>query len=177
MNSRQLRELVRETLQFLDPVIPYSPQAEDLVLMTIAHESQNGAYLKQVNGPALGICQMEPRTHDDIWDCYLCSRDDLSELIYSLSIYGYKELRWMLPAPEEMVWNLKYAIAMCRVHYYRVPEALPELEPLSACLDRGHQTELLLTDLSKYAKKYYNTELGKATSDKYLQDYLRFYGA
>ena len=157
MNSKQLRELVRETLQYLHPVIPYSPQAEDLALMTIAHESFNGAYLKQDNGPALGICQMEPRTHDDIWDCYLCYRDDLSEPIYSLSVSSnyFAEL----PNPEEMVWNLKYAIAMCRVHYYRVPEALPDSIP----------------ELAKYAKKHYNTELGKATSEDYFVAYEMYY--
>ena len=150
MNSKQLRELVRETLEYLDPVIPYSKQAEDLVLMTIAHESNNGEYIRQVNGPALGICQMEPRTHDDIWENFLAYSEELSQTLYG--IYTCEK--------EELVWNLKYAIAMCRVHYYRVPEALPDD----------------IIGLSKYAKKYYNTEAGKATAEKYLSDYTRYYG-
>ena len=150
MNSKQLRELVRETLEYLHPVIPYSKVAEDLVLMTIAHESHNGMYLKQMGGPALGICQMEPATHDDIWDNFLEYRQELSQMLYEINTCEI----------DELVWNLKYAIAMCRVHYYRVPEALPDD----------------LIGLSDYAKKYYNTELGKATAEKYLDAYYYFYG-
>ena len=156
MNSKQLRELVRETLEYLHPVIPYSKTAEELLLMTIAHESQNGEYLRQVNGVALGICQMEPRTHDDIWDNFLEYRRELSQMLYEINTCEI----------DELVWNLKYAIAMCRVHYYRVPEALPSAQ--------GEVENLIL--LSKYAKKYYNTEAGKATAEKYYKDYRRYYG-
>ena len=152
MNSKQLRELVRETLEYLDPVIPYSKQAEDLVLMTIAHESHNGMYLRQVEGPALSLVMMEPITHDDTWVNFLQFRRNLASLLEGISVGG---------TAEELVWNLKYAIAMCRVHYYRVPEALPDD----------------LIGLSDYAKKYYNTELGKATAEKYLDAYYYFYGA
>ena len=164
MNSKQLREIVRETLEYLDPVIPYSKTAEDLVLMTIAHESNNGEYLKQDNGPALGICQMEARTHDDIWENFLSYKENIDEVIYSLSTFNYNDLM-DVPKAEELVWNLKYAIAMCRVHYYRVPEALPSA--------KGEVENLIL--LSKYAKKYYNTELGKATSEKYYNAYKHYY--
>ena len=151
MNSKQLRELVHETLQYLDPVIPYSSQAEDLVLMTIAHESSNGEYIKQLNGPALGICQMEPRTHDDIHENFLQFKPELNFMVGMLS--GFSS------TAETLVWDLKYAIAMCRVHYYRVPEALPSS----------------LEGLALYAKEHYNTHLGKATSEDYLLAYQRHY--
>lgn len=161
MNPEQLRELVRETLEYLHPVIPYSKQAEDLLLMTIAHESLNGEYIRQDNGPALGICQMEPATHDDIWENFLSYKEDITErLIIIQSSTSF------FPSAKELVWNLKYAIAMCRVHYYRVPEALPSA--------KGEVENLIL--LSKYAKKYYNTELGKATTEKYYRDYKCYYG-
>jgi hypothetical protein len=63
MNPKQLRELViRPVLEYLHPDIPYSHEAEDLLMMIAAHESHLGEYVKQVQGPALGIYQMEPDT-------------------------------------------------------------------------------------------------------------------
>ena len=45
-----------------------SPAARALLLGTAAQESAMGRYIRQLRGgPALGIFQMEPATHDDIW--------------------------------------------------------------------------------------------------------------
>lgn len=52
----------------------YSPAAEALLLGTAAHESHGGRYLSQIRGPARGIYQMEPATHDDLWRHYLPPR-------------------------------------------------------------------------------------------------------
>ena len=157
INPKQLRELVIiPTLQYLNPVIPYSIEAVDLLCMTAAHESLNGTYLKQIKGPALGIYQMEPATHDDIWDNFLSHRKILSQLVSGFDL-------------DELVTDLKYATAMARVHYYRVPEALPKRK------DTGPDSDYIY-HLAKYAKRHYNTELGKATEDDYFDAFIKLYG-
>lgn len=155
MNAKQLRELViRPTLQYLSPAIPYSETAVELLMMTAAHESHLGEYIAQVGGPALGIYQMEPATEKDIWDNYLNFR---VTLCWRVDTFSCEE-------EDELAWNLKYATAMARVHYFRVPEALPE---------GSLQNEVTVRKLAAYAKKYYNTKAGKATEEDYYEAYMR----
>jgi hypothetical protein len=159
INPKQLRELVIiPALKYLNPVIPYSIEAVDLLCMTAAHESLNGTYLKQIKGPALGIYQMEPATHDDIWKNFLAYNGEIAEDTIQ---YGSSAL--------DLVTRLDYATAMARVHYYRVPEALPK------CKDTGPDSDYIY-ELAKYAKKYYNTHLGKATADDYFDAFVKLYG-
>ncbi len=67
--------IVRPTLE---AVGAHNRAAEDLVLGTALQES-NLRYLRQLNdGPARGVYQMEPATHDDIWENYLAFRAELS---------------------------------------------------------------------------------------------------
>ena len=154
----QLRKLIKVTLEELDHktdgVIKYSTAALELLMMTAAHESKLGTYLEQMNGPAQGIFQMEPATEEDIWDNYLHYREGLESVVEEFSLGDYTD---------ELKWNLKYAIVMTRVHYYRVPEKLPEYEDSQ-----------FFTELSEYCKKHYNTEDGKATAKKYLEDYFEY---
>ena len=157
MNAKQLRELViRPTLEYLSPHIPYSETAVELLMMTAAHESHLGEYIAQVGGPALGIYQMEHATFKDIWGNFLRYKVKLSlhlaDLVPDRSV-GHG-----------LVTDLVYATAMARVHYFRVPEALPE-----GCL----QNEETFRKLAAYAKKYYNTEAGKATEEDYYNAYMR----
>lgn len=161
MNAKQLRELViRPTLQYLSPTIPYSETAVELLMMTAAHESHLGEYIAQVGGPALGIYQMEPATEDDIHDGYLKYRRDLEQVVDNTMISAL--IRDIDGA--DLVYSLPYATAMARVHYFRVPEALPE---------GSLQNEETIRKMAAYAKKYYNTELGKATEEDYYEAYMR----
>jgi hypothetical protein len=142
--------------------IPYSEEAAELLLMTCAHESNGGEYIKQIEGPALGIYQMEPSTHDDIWENYLAFNPKLKREAANLFVNP-------TIGAEEMIGNMYYATAMARIHYWRVAEALPVLD--------NSQVELeydFLVELAHYAKDHYNTHLGKATPEKYLSDYLRW---
>lgn len=117
---------------------------------TIAQESAMGRYLVQLgSGPALGICQMEPATHNDIWSNFLKYRSHLVKYIEDISVDR---------TPEEMVWNLYYAVAMCRIHYLRVPERLPNN----------------LEGYAYYWKKYYNSHLGKGTEQEFIENYQRY---
>lgn len=157
INAKQFRELiVRPTLKYLDPEIPYSTEAEDLLVMTAAHESHLGTYIKQVNGPALGVYQMEPATHDDIWANFLKYQAKIFWVIDDLR-HGSNNL----------VFDLRYATAMARVHYYRDKEAIPK--------EKDYPTRSEYIDaLGAYAKRVYNTELGKATAKQYVKDYLKY---
>ena len=137
INTEQLRELIIiPTLRYLEPEIPYSEAAVELLMMTAAHESRLGTYIAQVGGPALGIYQMEPATEDDIIENFLDYRRKIS-----LKVEG------LIPN-KCLISDLKYATMMARVHYYRDSEPLPEVDDIEG--------------LAKYAKRVYNTKAGKA---------------
>lgn len=118
-------------------------------MLTAAAESECGRWLHQVGGPALGIYQMEPATHDDIWANWLRYKPGLAA-----DVKRYGGQAGQLPG------NLYYATAMARIHYLRRPEALP-----SAMDEWG---------LAEYYKKYYNTHLGKSTVEGAIEKYRRF---
>jgi hypothetical protein len=159
INAEQLRYFVIvPTLKRLEPAIEYSVEAVDLLCMTAAHESLNGTYLKQVQGPAMGIYQMEPDTHDDIWEHFLAYNGDIAGKAIE---HGTRS--------EELITNLRYATIMARVHYYRVPELLPKRK------DFGPDVEYIL-ELALYAKRYYNTALGKAAVNDYYNAFMKLYG-
>lgn len=161
MNARQLRELViRPTLRYLDPEIPYSETAVELLMMTAAHESNLGEYIAQINGPALGIYQMEPATEDDIHDNFLQYRRGLEALVHALTPAALVDVK----VGVDLIYSLPYATVMARVQYYRDSQALP-----SGSLS----DESTIRELAHYAKRVYNTEAGKAHADDYYNAYMR----
>lgn len=153
INAKQLRELiVRPTLE---KIALWSPAAENLVMGTAAQESKLGYYLKQLGkGPALGIYQCEPATHTDVVD-YIESRGKVrwsSVFPHNLIPLGVDHKR--------LVYDLRYATMICRMHYYRIPEALPEADDI-----RG---------LSSYWKRYYNTTKGRGTIAEFIENYEKY---
>lgn len=156
MDVNQFKDLiVVRTLEFLEPEIPYSESAVNLLLLTWATESQGGKYIKQLGtGPALGIFQMEPATYRDIWQNYLSYKPDLSDKLNGLCC------ALAFPKGENMIGNLYYATAMARVHYRRSTYALPTADNVPA--------------LAKMWKTVYNTHLGKGTVDKAIADYRKY---
>lgn len=146
-----LREhVVRPTLEYLNM---HSSAAENLLIGTALTESRL-VYLHQLgNGPAKGIYQMEPDTYNDIYLNYLDYRPGLKKLV--------DDLRDQRPTTheEEVIYNLAFATALCRIHYRRVPEALPgNLDALGmAC----------------YWKNYFNSSLGAGTIEKALPYFER----
>jgi hypothetical protein len=119
-----------------------------LLLGTALVESA-GSHLHQVKGPALGLWQMEPATHDDIVDNYLKYRSKLRQLIRRMRVN-----RWDAGG-DEMTYNLRYAAAMARLHYRRVPKRLPVYYDYST--------------QGRYWKEYYNTNQGKGDPSKYVK--------
>ena len=159
IDFNQFKEhVVVPTLKYLDSEIPYSEEAVDLLMMTCAHESVGGTYLRQggMTGRrgAFGVYQMELATAIDIDYNFLTHRPPLKERVESLRSDK-------LTSRFEFLTNLAYATAMARVHYWRVAEALPSKDDAD-----------YMSKLGDYAKKYYNTHLGKATSMKYVTDYF-----
>lgn len=130
------------------------PAADNLLLGTAAQESRL-EYLHQLGGgPAVGVFQMEPATHDDIWANFLAYRDDLAGQIKGIAA---RINRGKHPPAGEMAWNLRYAAAMARVHYLRVPEALPDPDDT---VGLGH-----------YWKQHYNTSQGAGTVEEFVESF------
>lgn len=150
----QLRlNVIRPVLQRLDL---WSSVAETLVLGTALHES-HGRYIRQIKGPAMGIYQMEPATHHDIHKNFL--RHNMTLKIRVNQYAGF--FSGDMPDPGELIGNLFYATAMCRVHYRRVRDPLPSNEPYA---------------LAEYWKQWFNTRLGKGTVEQALPHFERALG-
>lgn len=110
--------------------------AVNLVTGTALVESRL-TYLRQVpNGPALGVFQMEFATYTDIWKNFLAYRKPLAEVVKGLRVAGLTE-------SENLIMNLAYAAAMCRVHYLRSSDPMPDADDALG--------------MAKLWKKHYNT--------------------
>ena len=147
MNALQLRDkIIIPTLRHLSL---FSESAVRLLLGTAAVESDMGSFISQVNGPALGIYQMEPSTYNCIYDNFLAYRPLLSEKItkYKIPDIGV----------EQLSGNLYYATSMARIKYYRSPRALPDKNDVKW--------------MAMMWKNDYNSVLGKGTVDKFIEKY------
>lgn len=148
MDIDQIRfRVVRPTLLDLGK---WTPSAENLVLGTAIQESRLRYIVQLLGGPAKGICQMEPATHNDIWVNYLSHNTEL--MIAVRNIVGCAV---GTPPSQKMEGNLYYAVAMCRIHYLRVPHAIPAANDALA--------------LASYWKQFYNTPKGKGTVEEAVE--------
>ena len=151
MNKDQLKNLIESTLKGIGK---YSPEAVDLLMGTAAQESNLGYYIKQLgNGLALGIFQTEPNTFIDICNNYLRYRDSVRQSIL-------KECRVHILEPEMLEYNLKVAICFARLQYLRQKGSIP--------------TDI--EGMAKYYKEHYNTPLGKATEEEFINNYKKYVG-
>lgn len=152
INVNDLRiHIIRPVLQSLDL---YSQAAENLLLGTAAQESRMGFYVRQINGVALGIYQMEPDTYYSIKNDYLAYKPALSKKVDAWS-NGTDDVN-------QLVINHNYSTAMARLKYAWIKEPLPEASDI-----RG---------LAQYWKKYYNTPAGKGTIDEFISNYMDYVG-
>lgn len=152
LNVQQLRELIIKPA--LIDLIMFNDDAMELLVFTCAVESLGGSYLKQIKGPALGIYQMEPDTYNDIWQNYIKNKHDLS-LLLSTNFDCNR-----MPDEDRLIYDLRFATAMTRIHYARFKEEIPH---------KGSSSNIY-----KYYKKYYNTNLGSAEEDESIHKYLSF---
>ena len=140
----------------------YSNGSCQQMLATCAQESNCGKYIKQVNGPALGIMQIEPATHKSIWVDYIDYNYDLKRLMLSMlpdSARGDGAIAFNA-RNNCLINNLEYAVCIARLVYYRTPYKMPEVGDKQGAW--------------KVYKKVYNTEHGKATEEEFMHNWVRF---
>ena len=149
MDKQQLTDLVIiPTLK----EIPhgYSEEAVMSIQMIIAHESTGGQYIAQTRGPALGVIQMEPATHFDVWKF----GDSIAKNAELLGITTRGAGVVNVPPAERLIYDLRYNVFMARQKLFMAAGALPST-PFSMAI---------------YLKKHWNGD-GKATAEKYLNDF------
>lgn len=148
MDIEQLRlYVVRPTLEYLAPEIPYSLEAENLLLATAMHESKLTHVRQLDGGPARGLWQIEPGTEHDNWENYIRFDSSLNDKMKSLS--GHRSL--------DLTGNLPYQVAHARIKYFRDREPLPTSDDILA--------------QARYWKRVYNTAEGKGSVVKFIRDY------
>lgn len=148
--------------QFRDSIVKYtlkdlqlySESAEELLVFTCANESRGGTYLRQVNGPALGIYQMEPATYNDLWQGYIKMNSKICMMLFSNFEVSF------MPTEDRLIYDLRYATAMTRIFYARIKEALPDAKDING--------------IWSYYKRYYNTMAGKANKADSIKNYYDF---
>lgn len=117
MNVSELRE------QIIGPTLRYlgidSNAAEELLLGTAALESELNPLHKDAEG--LGIYQITPKQHRQIWDDYLAFKPELASRVRGLA----SQHRFLQDPDSELSWNLSYATAIAWLIYQREEIVLP----------------------------------------------------
>ena len=142
--KREIREIIGSTLEIIGLD---SEDASSLIYSTGMAESGYRA-LKQEGGPALGFFQCEPATAIDIWENYVMYRPKYRDKLFQLG-FDDSKLEFCLLS------NIGIQVALCRLHYRRVPSKLPRAGDLNA--------------QAKYWKQHYNTVKGKGTLKHFLE--------
>lgn len=143
MLAKQLRNAIINVLNKCNLAV--SNNIVNLLVGTACVESDCGKYIKQINGPACGIFQIEPNTAKDIQENFIKYKPELRQLHDKFYIKS-------LTLEENLMYNLAYSIFMCRIFYMRFKEPIPDL----------------IEEQAKYWKKYYNTKLGKGNVNTYI---------
>tara|TARA_R110000868_G_scaffold162439_1_gene393656 strand:- start:11620 stop:12123 length:504 start_codon:yes stop_codon:yes gene_type:complete len=158
MQAQQLLDyIIKPALEYMGGNYN-SKNAQMLLLATAAIESKCGYYIKQINGPALGIWQMEPATLHDIYDnCDAVSTND--HLAYkkldNIDLFGVTDNETLEAG---LLISPMYACAMARLKYSMDKEPLPEHDDIRA--------------IYREYKRIYNTYLGKSTYEKFEKAYF-----
>ncbi len=141
--------VVRATLTYMRM---WSASAEELLLGTAAQES-GLVYLRQFDaGPARGVYQIEPATHDDIVKRYLKRKPALRKRVAALRASEPSAI-------DQLATNLAYATAIARLRYWMDPAPLPKPDDVEA--------------LGRYWKRVYNTSEGKGRPEEFAANYRR----
>jgi len=123
--------------------------AEYMLLGTCIAETGDLDTRRQKNGPALGLFQMEPFTHDDLWNNYLSYRPKLRDAV----LKHFNITSKPPPNAQLLESNDSYAAIMARIRYLPAPAAMPSSTDL-----KGQ---------AQYWVTYYNRG-GKGTVADYL---------
>ena len=140
-----IKHIINSTLEFLELG---SDDAASLIFATGMAESGYRCLIQKGGGPALGFFQCEPATAIDVYNNYVAYRPKYKEKLEKLG-FDIDNVKFCL------VSSIAIQVALCRLHYRRVPKALPKAGNLEA--------------QGKYWKKYYNSELGKGTVEHFVE--------
>jgi hypothetical protein len=149
INVHQLRQWIIQPA--LKPIELWSQSAENLLVGTAIQES-GLHWLRQNQGPALGFWEIEPKT-------YSWLADKIKDHEKYKSILASCNFSSLPNDPEVLIWHLRYAVIVARFRYLVVSEPLPEADDIEK--------------IASYYVKYYNTYLGKATVEEFVQNYER----
>ena len=133
----------------------WSVWAENLVVGTAVQESRLTYLRQRGRGPALGIYQVEPLTHADLWINWLDHRPGFAAKARHFAVHG----SGVHPKVDQVVWNLAYATVICRLHYYRARFDVPAADDVET--------------LARIWKQHYNTPAGRGTADDFVENYGR----
>lgn len=151
--AEQVRmDAVRPALLALEPVIPYTRVAENLVLGTAAHESKFTYRYQEDGGPARGLWQIEEPTFRDLYGRYLERHPVLKGKVDTLWPNDLTD-PWL-----QIVGNDRFSAAICRLKYWDSPLKLPA-DPND------------VFEMGRLYKAAYNTPSGSATAQEWVDDY------
>ena len=145
MTYHEFKSLVTSVLLDMDRVRKglYSVEAVELICMICAHESSGGKYRQQLGGgPARGVLQFEERTYNDVW----ANSDTIHQVARELEMH-----QSFCQVEHDDVHSIFVARHKIAMDTHAIPKST-----------RG---------MAEYAKRVWNSELGKATPEKYLHDY------
>jgi len=130
----------------------FSKEACQLIIGTGCQESQFKFIHQEDGGPALGFFQCEYATYRTIiTDTFMY---DINMKHRFLAVLGFE----LIPEFNSLLWNMKLMCLVCRLHYHRFQSPIP--------LDLKGQAE--------FYKKYYNTPLGEATVEEYIENFNKY---
>lgn len=135
--------IIRPATRLIDA---QSASSDILLLGTCKLESNFGKYLVQIKGPAKGIFQMEPFTHDSLIKHEL-KKTTVRKIMHACRLESVSQM-----TSDMLVWNLYYAAMMARAKYMTKPMKLPDCDDYKG--------------LAAYYKLHYNTPLGACTIEK-----------
>ena len=178
MDKQDILRLCRDCAASIYGTAPPSPQYAErvakLLFMTAAHESLAFRFRRQI-----GFRRETCTGAFGLWQCELASIEASIDLIHRPDRRPLRDrcLAWLdrWPGLEDVDLSHRtlgiallalqeprgdpLSCLLARLHYLRVPEAVPAT----------------VQDMAVYAKRYYNTRLGKATASDYLRAYERWW--
>ena len=146
----ELRQhVIRPTLDYLGMG---GESAESLMLATALCESGLSNLVQKGGGPARGLWQVEPATHDDVWWTFLAFKPPLE-------VKMERMLNSWQTRHDQLTTDPCYCCAIARLKYWRDPEPLPD-DAEGGCL---------------YHKRVFNSVDGKADPEKTMWAFTAVY--
>jgi len=149
-----LIDVIDDVLFELEPIIHYNQTAKELLLLTVAVESDCGANTESLNG-SIGWFQILPST--------------LKETEKWAKTHM---LEWKLKKLREKS-EIHYHAAIARIYYFKCKMDLPKVKWVKN--GRGKMDELSISEIAKFWKKFYNTCEGSGTVKTAIYKYKLYW--